>query len=60
MEVFSEWLRYMTDMIDNGHIQAPVSAVSRHRIATDGEGVTTLVVFHSCPLRCRWCLNPQT
>lgn len=60
MEVFSEWLRYMTDMIDNGYIQAPVSAVSRHRIATDGEGVTTLVVFHSCPLRCLWCLNPQT
>ena len=47
-------------MIDNGHIQAPVSAISRHRIATDGEGVTTLVVLHSCPLRCCWCLNPQT
>lgn len=46
----------------NGHdiIQAPVVAVSRHRIATDGEGVTTLVAFHSCPLRCRWCLNPHT
>lgn len=41
-------------------ISAPVSAISRHRIATDGEGVTTLVVFHSCPLRCRWCINPQT
>lgn len=39
---------------------APVTAISRHRIATDGEGVTTLVVFHGCPLRCRWCLNPQT
>lgn len=44
----------------NEIISAPVSAVSRHRIATDGEGVTTLVVFHSCPLRCRWCINPQT
>ena len=60
VEVFSQRFRYTCDMIDNGHIQAPVSAVSRHRIATDGEGVTTLVVFHSCPLRCRWCLNPQT
>ena len=42
------------------HLQAPVTAISRHRIATDGDGVTTLVVFHSCPLRCRWCINPQT
>ena len=41
-------------------LTAPVVAISRHRIATDGEGVTTLVVFHACPLRCRWCLNPHT
>lgn len=41
-------------------LTAPIVAISRHRIATDGEGVTTLVVFHDCPLRCRWCLNPQT
>lgn len=44
----------------NETISAPVSAISRHRLATDGEGVTTLVVFYSCPLRCRWCINPQT
>lgn len=50
----------MKDMNDHDIIQAPVVAVSRHRIATDGEGVTTLVAFHSCPLRCRWCLNPHT
>lgn len=25
---------------------------------TDGQGVTTLVCFHGCPLRCRYCLNP--
>lgn len=24
----------------------------------DGRGVTTLVCFHGCPLRCKWCLNP--
>lgn len=47
-------------MSDTRTIQAPVSAISRHRIGTDGDGVTTLVVLHSCPLRCRWCLNPQT
>ncbi len=37
----------------------PSIGVSRHRIATDGRGVTTLVAAHGCPLRCRYCLNPQ-
>lgn len=33
--------------------------IQRHRLLTDGEGVTTLVAFHGCPLNCRYCLNPQ-
>lgn len=37
-----------------------VVGVERHRLLTDGEGVSTLVVFHGCPLRCRYCLNPLT
>lgn len=40
--------------------RAKIIGISRHRLSTDGEGVTTLVVFHACPLRCRYCLNPQT
>ena len=36
---------------------APVISCSRLRMATDGQGVTTLVVFHDCPLRCRYCIN---
>lgn len=39
---------------------APFIGVSRHRIFTDGVGITTLVAFHSCPLRCKYCLNPQS
>lgn len=39
-------------------IKAPIIAVSRHRMKTDGDGVTTLVCFHGCPLRCKWCINP--
>jgi len=34
-------------------------AIARHRIGVDGEGVTTLVALHGCPLRCKYCLNPQ-
>jgi len=33
--------------------------IARHRIATDGEGITTLVAAHGCPLECRYCLNPH-
>ena len=40
-------------------ITAPFIAVNRHRLTTDGEGVTTLVAFYGCPLRCQYCLNPQ-
>lgn len=38
---------------------APLIGISRMRIGTDGPGVTTLVAFHGCPLRCKYCLNPQ-
>ena len=34
--------------------------VSRLRMASDGVGVTTLVCGYGCPLRCRYCLNPQS
>ena len=40
--------------------KAPFIAISRHRIQTDGEGVTTLCGFYGCPLRCKYCLNPQS
>ena len=40
-------------------LSAPLIGVVRHRLETDGEGVTTLVAFHGCPLHCRHCLNPQ-
>ena len=40
--------------------KAKIIGIARHRLATDGDGVTTLVAFHGCPLRCRYCLNPQS
>lgn len=36
---------------------APVMGISRHRLSTDGRGVTTLVGLHGCPLNCLYCLN---
>ena len=31
--------------------------IRRHRLQTDDDGVTTLVAFNGCPLRCQYCLN---
>lgn len=39
---------------------APIIGINRHRLLTDGEGISTLVAFHGCPLRCRYCLNPHS
>ncbi len=40
-------------------LKVPLIGIVRHRLTTDGKGVTTLVAFHSCPLRCKYCLNSQ-
>lgn len=40
--------------------EAPIIGIVRHRVNIDGDGVCTLVAFHTCPLRCRYCLNPQS
>ena len=40
--------------------RAKIIGIARHRLSTDGDGVTTLVAFHGCPLCCRYCLNPQS
>ena len=36
---------------------AKIFGIGRHRLTVDGEGVTTLVAFNGCPLRCKYCLN---
>ena len=38
-------------------MSAPVVTYTRHRLTVDGDGVTTLVCFHGCPLRCKYCIN---
>ena len=37
---------------------APIMGIDRLRMGTDGNGITTLVSFYGCPLKCRFCLNP--
>lgn len=39
--------------------KAPIFAIDRLRMGTDGRGITTLVCFMGCPLRCAYCLNDR-
>ena len=41
-------------------LTAPIYGISRHRILRDGDGVITLVAFSGCPLKCKYCINPQS
>lgn len=34
-----------------------VQVINRHRLLTDGEGVTTLIGLAGCPLKCKYCIN---
>ena len=34
-----------------------IQAINRHRLETDGKGVTTLVGLYGCPLDCKYCIN---
>ena len=38
---------------------SPIFGISRHRMGVDGKGVTTLVTFMGCPLKCSYCLNDK-
>jgi len=40
-------------------LSAPFIGIIRHRMGLDGKGIVTLAGFYGCPLRCRYCLNPQ-
>lgn len=41
-------------------LKLPVHSISRIRIQTDGQGVTSLVASMGCHLRCKLCFNAST
>lgn len=47
----------MRAMMEGIAMIGDIMTISRLRMATDGEGVSTLVTFYGCPLRCKYCVN---
>lgn len=45
--------------MDTCNIQRPIFGIYRHRMGIDGKGITTLVAFMGCPLKCKYCLNDE-
>lgn len=39
--------------------QFSVLEINRHRMKTDGKGITTLVALAGCPLSCPYCINKE-
>lgn len=40
-----------------GKCMNEIIRIARHRMGSDGEGVSTLVAFWGCPLQCNYCIN---
>ena len=53
----SDFLQDVTDSSNEGKDKTSFIGIRRHCLLTDGEGVTTLVGFSGCPLRCKYCIN---
>jgi len=43
----------------NGRMQGLIYNIQRYSVH-DGPGIRTTVFFKGCPLRCRWCQNPES
>ena len=46
-------------MRNDKDIKAPIFGISRLRMGIDGIGVTTLVTFMGCHLKCKYCINDK-
>lgn len=40
-------------------MELSVLGINRHRMQTDGKGITTLVALAGCPLSCPYCINKE-
>lgn len=41
------------------YYNSKIMSINRLIVNTEGEGITTLVAFWGCKLKCKYCINPQ-
>lgn len=37
-----------------------ITDINRLRINSDGQGISTVIFLSGCPLKCKYCINPNT
>lgn len=50
---------YLVEVRNRENNMFDILAINRHRFATDGKGITTLIGLAGCPLRCKYCINNE-
>ena len=58
MILFVDQNTQLTDLLEDSVMVAIISDIKRFAVH-DGDGIRTAVFFKGCPLRCRWCHNPE-
>lgn len=53
----SDFLQNATDSSSKEKDKTFFIGIRRHRLLTDGKGVTTLVGFSGCSLICKYCID---
>lgn len=41
-------------MKNNEKQKVKIMGINRHRMGTDGKGISTLITFYGCPLNCKY------
>lgn len=58
-EIDKAYLQGIGDNAEKKELEGAIFGISRHRMGIDGKGITTLVAFMGCPLKCKYCLNEK-
>lgn len=59
MDVLNRWQPERNEVMTNNQLTSTILNIQKFSLH-DGPGIRTVVFFKGCPLRCRWCANPES